>query len=993
MAGEKRVPGEALGLGPGEYDAQPLPAGSWLLTPAARPGGAGSGPGLAAEPPPQAPPWLRAIQRVTGYSWATLLSPRMETAHWEKDLGVTPRKRERALQLLAAEAPLDDATLERLRQAPSVAGWRRVLGGEVRAPGNLMDMARSRGFDPSLLTEERVTKELLDAVVEKTGYDRSQLHLDADLEADLGIDSVKQAQILGHLRRKYPVEFRGGLRLKDFPTLRSWVKFVLSAAKGGAIQGLAGPTLQRSASVLLREQVEWVAEGLPAAETRALPGRWQVLDVGRLQVPAAFATAWAEATADGAGTADGVLLRVGADSPGVALADALWPALERLRGLRTEAGLQVLALGTGHCEGAGESPLFAAVSGALKSLAAEDGRVQVALLRLEPGLPQARPEDCARAAAAELQRGQGVEAALDAAGRRFVRRAFPADLSLATAENWHWPERPRVLVTGGARGIAAKVSIQLAERHRARLLLVGRSAPETAEVQATLDAVRAAGGEASYLAEDVAAEGAAARVMAHAAAAWDGLDAVLHAAGVIADALLEDKAADSFARVLAPKVTGLQRLLDAADALPRFPGAWLGFSSIVAWRGNARQVDYAAANEAMAALLRSRAAVRGARVRVLDFGPWDEVGMAERSGLARVLREAGEGLVGVADGTEAVLMELAYGAATPVESTWLAGPAELAPVVDFPAAETGPLRPGTGLLDRVARGARHLEGKRTLAVDRDLWLQDHSIFEDPVMPGSMGLELLVEAACALLPGYAWAGLRDFAIQSAVALMGVKTLELTVRAAASLAAGPGLRAVRCQLELPGGRPCYEATVLLSRTAPSWPAPQPLAALQPPADASASATPELYERIRLGAAFHLLEEARTAHAGGDQLPRAWARTAPLLPARFFHPGMVGADFAAGPLMLEAGFHAAAWLRLQLSRSVVVPRSIRTLRVHAPHDSARGAQWVVVERSMGVFDLQCWQDGKLVLDVQGYETFDVTAISSWLSAGTQRAGEAAR
>jgi NAD(P)-dependent dehydrogenase (short-subunit alcohol dehydrogenase family)/acyl carrier protein len=992
MAGDKRVPGEALGLGPGEYDAQPLPAGSWLLTHVARAQGAGAAPGPAGEPPPQVPSWLRALQQVTGYSWATLLSPRMETAHWEKDLGVTLRKRERALQLLAVDVPLDAATLERLRQSPTVAGWRRVLGGEARAPGNLTDLARSRGFDPSLLTEERVTKELLDAVVEKTGYDRSQLHLDADLEADLGIDSVKQAQILGHLRRKYPVEFRGGLRLKDFPTLRSWVKFVMAAAKGGELQRLAGPTLQRSARVLLREQVEWVAEVLPAAGERALAKRWRVVAVGEGPLPAAFTSAWAEATAEGDGAAEGVLLWVGTGPAGPGVAEALWPALAQLRALRTDGGLQVLGLGTGGREGADESPLFAAASGALKSLAAEDGRVQVSLLRLQPGLLEARPQACAHAAAEELQRGQGLEAALDGEGRRHVRRAFPADLALAAAEAWLWPARPRVLVTGGARGIAAKVALQLAERLGARLLLVGRSAPETAEVQATLEAVRAAGGEATYLSEDVAADGAAARVLQHAAAAWDGLDAVFHAAGVIEDAPLEEKTGESFARVLSPKVTGLERLLEAAERLPCFPGAWVGFSSIVAWRGNARQVDYAAANEAMAALLRSRAAPRGARVRVLDFGAWDEVGMAERSGLARVLREAGEGLVGVADGTEALLMELAYGPASPVESTWLAGPAELSPVADFPAEETGPLRPGTGLLDRVARGPRHLEGKRTLSVERDLWLKDHSIFEDPVMPGSMGLELLVEAARALLPGYAWAGLRDFAIQSAVALMGVKTLELTVRASASLAAGAGLRAVRCQLELPGGRPCYEATVLMSRGTPGWPEPRVLAPAQPPGDLPLSAAPALYERIRLGPAFHLLEEARTAPAVGGQLPRAWARTAPLPPARFFHPGMVASDFAAAPLLLEAGFHAAAWLRLQLSNSVVVPRAIRALRAHAPHDAARAVQWVVVERAVGVFDLQAWQDGRLVLEVQGYETFDVTAISSWLSAGTQRAGEAA-
>jgi len=831
-----------------------------------------------------------------------------------------------------------------------------------------------------------VTKELLDAVVEKTGYDRAQLNLDADLEADLGIDSVKQAQILGHLRRKYPVEFRGGLRLKDFPTLRSWVKFVLAAAKGGSLQGLSGPAAARTARVLLRAQVEWVPEPLPAAASRPFPARWHVLAVGDAVVPPAFSRAWNVLADEGEPGPDGVLLVLGEPAPGMTHAQALWPALERLKALHPEAGLNILALGTGTREGAGESPLLAAASGALKSLAAEEGRVQVAMLRLAPGLLAERPEACARAAAEEWQRGHGAEAALDGTLGRHARRAFPADLSLAAAEDWHWPERPRVLVTGGARGIAARVAVHMAERHRARLLLVGRSAPETAEVQATLEAVRAAGGEATYVSGDIASAEAAGRVVAHAQAAWNGLDGVLHAAGVLEDAPFGQKTADSFARVLAPKVDGLSHLLEAAAQLPRFPGAWVGFSSIVAWRGNARQMDYAAANEAMAALLRGRAAPRGARVRVMDFGPWDEVGMAERSGLARVLREAGEGLVSVAEGTEAVGMELAYGPPTAVESTWLPGPAELAEAVAFPPEETGRLRPGSGLLDRVARGVRHLEGRRTLMVERDLWLSDHSIFEDPVMPGSMGLELLVEAACALLPGHLWVGLRDFAIHSAVALMGVKTLELTVRASASLAGRPGLRAVRCHLELPGGRACYEATVLLARAAVEWPAVA--APARAPATASSSDADAVYARIRLGPAFHLLQTAQAAPPSGGSPARAWGRTVPLGPARFFHPGMAGGRFAASPLLLEAGFHVASWLRLELSSSVVVPRAIRALRVHGGLDTTTAATWAAEERAPGVFDLTAWQDGRAVLEVQGYETFDVTAISSWLTAGAAKA-----
>ena len=56
---------------------------------------------------------------------------------------------------------------------------------------------------------------------------------------------------LSHLRKKYPVQFRHGLRLRDYPTLRSWVGFVMEAARnhgalslparGGAVFRAADP--------------------------------------------------------------------------------------------------------------------------------------------------------------------------------------------------------------------------------------------------------------------------------------------------------------------------------------------------------------------------------------------------------------------------------------------------------------------------------------------------------------------------------------------------------------------------------------------------------------------------------------------------------------------------------------------------------------------------------------------------------------------------------
>ena len=60
------------------------------------------------------------------------------------------------------------------------------------------------------------------------------VELDADLEADLGIDSIKMAQLFGELSEHFDVQVTEELSLDDFPTLRHVVKFLDGAPQKGA---------------------------------------------------------------------------------------------------------------------------------------------------------------------------------------------------------------------------------------------------------------------------------------------------------------------------------------------------------------------------------------------------------------------------------------------------------------------------------------------------------------------------------------------------------------------------------------------------------------------------------------------------------------------------------------------------------------------------------------------------------------------------------------
>jgi len=64
--------------------------------------------------------------------------------------------------------------------------------------------AKTHRGDGGGASREEIAETLLEIVRERTGYPREVLGLELDLEADLGIDSIKRVEILGKLREAFP---------------------------------------------------------------------------------------------------------------------------------------------------------------------------------------------------------------------------------------------------------------------------------------------------------------------------------------------------------------------------------------------------------------------------------------------------------------------------------------------------------------------------------------------------------------------------------------------------------------------------------------------------------------------------------------------------------------------------------------------------------------------------------------------------------------------
>ncbi|WP_345006251.1 SDR family NAD(P)-dependent oxidoreductase, partial [Streptosporangium album] len=196
-----------------------------------------------------------------------------------------------------------------------------------------------------------------------------------------------------------------------------------------------------------------------------------------------------------------------------------------------------------------------------------------------------------------------------------------------------WNPEGTVLITGGTGGLGALVARRLVTGHGVRHLLLtsrrGLASPDAAELR---DELRELGAEVTVAACDAADPEALAALLGEVPAEHP-LTAVVHAAGVVDNALLGSLTSEQMETVLRPKVDAAWNLHELTRDLDL--SAFVLFSSAAGLVLGAGQANYAAGNAFLDALAEHRQA-RGLAGQSLAWGLW-----AEERGMAGLLDEAG----------------------------------------------------------------------------------------------------------------------------------------------------------------------------------------------------------------------------------------------------------------------------------------------------------------------------------------------------------------
>ena len=228
------------------------------------------------------------------------------------------------------------------------------------------------------------------------------------------------------------------------------------------------------------------------------------------------------------------------------------------------------------------------------------------------------------------------------AGVAFVPRLAKAAPEPPT-DPWPTAGSGTVLITGGTGTLGSLIARHLATRHDvSHLMLLSRRGPDAPGAAALHDELTALGAKVTVAACDAADRDDLAAAL-RTIPAEHPLSAVIHTAGGLDDALLNNLTDTQLDSVLRPKADAAWNLHELTRDLDL--SAFVLFSSFAALAGPIGQANYAAANGYLDALARHRR-VAGLPAVSLAWGLW-----AQRSGLtggldaADLARFAREGLL------------------------------------------------------------------------------------------------------------------------------------------------------------------------------------------------------------------------------------------------------------------------------------------------------------------------------------------------------------
>ena len=686
----------------------------------------------AAEPPDHAAALLELVSEKTGYPLEMLgLDQDLEAelsidsikrveilGAFAERVGLSASsgadERDRMIEALAAKKTLRDILAWTRADQPSVATKERPSEASNEAIPSEAKSAASSSHSIDIAAK------LLNVVAEKTGYPPEMLGLDQDLEAELSIDSIKRAEILGVLADNIGATYETLAerdRMIEELAAKKTLREIVDRIKETSTENLTdnssvtrSPGDYDSAPVVFSIH-RYVPRLSVAALDDTSPSTLAGQSIGIAGAsPELFAAIREALGCIGAGpigtvtenieTTTNTLIFIAkhtastSDDPSSAAERFFKLAQQALR-TGTQRFLVVIESPPGERSLPGAlstAPRLIGLAGQVKTIAKEYPERRAKAVRVPSSL------SCSALASLIIDELRAADPRAEVVYKDGIRHHIDAQLARAVpAGDLPLGQDAVVLITGGGRGITAGAAESIARRARCHLVLVGRSPQSTAadlgrhpEAHTMVDLRRSIIAEGE-LKEPKSIERECRRLFS--ARALNATLAAVTAAGgtyeyhamdvsdrsrfqsLIQDlykthgrldgvihgaGIIEDSFIENKTTESFRRVyqTKVSPAHALLESLRPDVKFVVFFSSVSGFFGNRGQIDYAGASDALDQIAAELQARVEGRVLSIDWGPWGGTGMVSDS-LAQQYESRGVGLIPFHEGLEHLLNEIA----------------------------------------------------------------------------------------------------------------------------------------------------------------------------------------------------------------------------------------------------------------------------------------------------------------------------------------------
>jgi len=729
--------------------------------------------------------------------------------HLEEDLGIDTVKQAEIFGMLRTKYDLPREDGVRIQDYYSVAKIAEYISGRLSSSGQPIPTNAEGGF-ASEHSEQAIAKEITELIAEKTGYPTDMIEPNMELEEDLGIDTVKQAEIFGMLRTKWDLPREEGIRIQDYSTVEKIAKYMVVRIGQGATgssteasQISTGPKyvpIKRYTVSLIEAPVKDYSKiklsgkkFLLAGEKNDFAAELQELllknkativdfiDLKVMNTVEKITKVMPEEKVDGFIFIEP---KTTAKNKHQLVAKNYFALCKHINFAESPIALAIHPSNDAFgWQMKSAKSITGSLTGFTKAFAREltNGSVKVVSCS-EP-----------KYAIKELISGDGsIEISYNDKGKRQVFIVTEQEISKKDEQDKFKPTSDDlIIITGGAQGITFEITKRIAENYQPKLALFGRTKlPKNITELVSLDDAGLQEKKNQVIEELKKTEEKVTPVKIEKAwskttkaisvkKAIDELNALgaqtnyysVDVANTDAMKAVIEKIAKDFgtsvtgvvhgAGVESSKLIGTKTQSDfnlvynvktlgydnLINNLQRNKLKFLiNFSSVAGRFGNAGQVDYSAANDYLSKSCWELRA-KGIRAISICWSAWADVGMATRGSVMKILEYAGVTPIKLEEGIEAFIQELESGDDPEVVLSGKLGFLLVTPIPAVPVnCRDYPL---LGNIKRNLDGS--IISERSFSLENDLYLDHHRFDDVPFLPGVMGLEIFAELAKFVYP--------------------------------------------------------------------------------------------------------------------------------------------------------------------------------------------------------------------------------------------------